>query len=182
MEMILSEIWSIIQTGQTNAILLKPKGIEAAVPITIGALEMKSILIGKQSKKLPRPLTHDLLLNLFSTLNLSLQKVELYDIKDDIYHSRLIITGGEYTNEKPFVLDCRPSDAIALNTRKRFPIYIAVSVIEQAAVPLDYFIEPPEEIPQTRHSELIEHLQHAIETEDYETAAKIRDIIKKLED
>ena len=63
-KMVVSEIWSIIRTKQGNAILLKPRNMEVAVPIFIGALEMQSILIGKEGVNLSRPLTHDLFLNM----------------------------------------------------------------------------------------------------------------------
>jgi len=195
-DMFLSEVWSIIRTKCGNAILLKPRVQELAVPIFIGALEMQSILIAYEKVKLGRPLTHDLFLDMLSHVNLTIKKVEIYEIKNDTFHARLVITGGEYTNEKPLVLDSRPSDAIALVMRKRCPIYISSNVIEQAAIPLDFFDEQIDDIngeadsasegidgnasEKVKNSALYEQLERAVEAEEYERAAELRDMIKEL--
>ena len=175
------EIWSILKTSHGNAILLKPKDMEVAVPIFIGTLEMQSILIGKEGMKLTRPHTHDLFLSMLSHVNLSIKKIEIFELKDEVFHARLIITGGEYTKEQPFVLDSRPSDALAIATRKKCPIYAAASVIEQTGVPLSFFINEFEEDPEDKHRSLREQLEQAIAEEEYEQAAEIRDLLKLLE-
>jgi len=179
--MVISEIWSILKTSHGNAVLLKPRNIEVAVPIFIGTLELQSILIGKEGMKLPRPHTHDLFLNMLSNVNLSVRRVEVYEIKDDVFHARLIITGGEYTNEKPLILESRPSDAFAIAARKKCPIFIASSIIEQTGVPLDFFISDLEEDTTDRHKSLREQLAQAVAEEEYEQAADIRDLLKMLE-
>ncbi|MDR2596302.1 MAG: bifunctional nuclease family protein, partial [Treponema sp.] len=79
--MVISEIWSIIKTNHGNAVLLKPRNMEVAVPIFIGTLEMQSILIGKEGMKLPRPHTHDLFLNMLANVNLAVRRIEVYEIK-----------------------------------------------------------------------------------------------------
>ena len=184
----MSEIWSILKTSHGNAILLKPKNMEVAVPIFIGTLEMQSILMGKEGMKLPRPHTHDLFLTMLSNVNLSVRKVEVYDIKDDVFHGRLVITGGEYTNETPLILESRPSDALAIATRKKCPIFMAASVIEQAGVPLDFFIselassDDEEAHTDSPVSNLREQLEQAVAEEEYEQAAEIRDLLRMLED
>jgi len=175
------EIWSILKTSHGNAILLKPKDTETAVPIFIGALEMQSILIGKEGMKLTRPHTHDLFLNMLSHVNLAVKRVEIFELKDDVFHARLIVTGGEYTKEKPLVLDSRPSDALAIAARKKCPIYTAVSVVEQTGVPLSFFINEFEEDPADRHRSLRDQLELAVAEEEYEQAAEIRDLLKLLE-
>jgi bifunctional DNase/RNase len=185
--MYLSEIWSIIQTNLGNAVLLKPRGMDIAIPIFIGALEAHSILIAREKVKLPRPMTHDLLLNMLNRVNLSIKRIEVNELKNDTFHARIVITGGEYSNEKPLVLDSRPSDAIALVSRARCPIYIASTVIEQAGIPLNAFIEALEESAQSppeehiKQKSLREELERAVAEEDYEQAAEIRDMLKMLE-
>ena len=179
--MVISEIWSILKTSHGNAILIKPKKMEVAVPIFIGTLEMQSILIGKEGLKLSRPHTHDLFLNMLSNVNLSVKKVEVYELSDDVFHARLVITGGEYSSEKPLLLESRPSDAFAIATRKKCPIFLASSVIEETGVPLDFFIGDLEEDTTDRHKALIEQLEQAIAEEEYEQAAEIRDLLKILE-
>lgn len=187
--MVYSEIWSILKTSHGNAILLKPKNIDVAVPIFIGTLEMQSILIGKEGMKLPRPHTHDLFLNMLANVNLSIKRVEVYDLKDDVFHSRLIITGGEYSGENPLILESRPSDAFAIAARKKSPIFIASSVIEQTGIPLDFFIselasaEDEDTLERTRskYARLREQMEQAVAEEEYEQAAEIRDLLRMLE-
>jgi bifunctional DNase/RNase len=202
-DMFLTEIWSIAQTNQGNAVLLRPHGMEIAIPIFIGQLELQSILIGKEGISLPRPLTHDLFLDMLNRLNLAIQRVELHELKDNTFHARLVITGGEYTSEKPLVLDSRPSDAFALAVRRRYPIYIAKLVVEQAGIPLDFFIEAMEEADENaaiyiptpdalqpagetdesstnKYHILLDQLNRAVAEEEYERAAEIRDLLKLM--
>jgi bifunctional DNase/RNase len=185
-DMFLAEIWSIAQTSQGNAVLLRPQGLEVAVPIFIGQLELQSILIGREGVTLPRPLTHDLFLNMLGRVNLAIKRVEVFELKDNTFHARLIITGGEYTNEKPLVLDSRPSDAFALAVRRRYPIYIAKLVVEQTGIPLDFFIEAMEEADENGETDagnyqtLLDQLNRAVADEEYERAAEIRDLLKLI--
>jgi len=179
--MYLSEIWSVLKTSHGNALLLKPKEKEIAVPIFIGTLEMQSILMGKEGVSMSRPHTHDLFLNMLANVNLAVKKVEVYELKDDVFHARLVITGGEYTKEKPLVLDSRPSDAFAIATRKKCPIYLASSIIEQTGVPLSFFINDIEEDTDDKYRSLKEQLEQAVAEEEYEQAAEIRDLLKMLE-
>jgi len=179
--MYLSEIWSVLKTSHGNALLLKPKDKDIAVPIFIGTLEMQSILLGKEGVSMSRPHTHDLFLNMLANVNLSVKKVEVYELKDDVFHARLVITGGEYTKEKPLILDSRPSDAFAIATRKKCPIYLASSIIEQTGVPLSFFINDIEEDTDDKYRSLKEQLEQAVAEEEYEQAAEIRDLLKMLE-
>jgi len=183
-EMYVSEIWSILKTSHGSAILLKPKDKEVAVPVFIGTLEMQSILIAKEGINLSRPHTHDLFINMLAHVNLTVKKVEVYALINDVFHARLIITGGEYTKEKPLVMDSRPSDAFAIAARKKCPIYLSASVIEQTGVPIDFFISELEEELQPngdRHRSLREQLEQAVAEEEYEQAAEIRDLLKMLD-
>jgi bifunctional DNase/RNase len=194
-QMFVCEIWSIVHTNQGNAILLRPKGLEIAVPIFIGTLELQSILLGKEGVTLPRPLTHDLFLDMLDHVNLTIKKVEVHELVDNTFRARLIITGGEYTNEKPLILDSRPSDAFALSVRKRYPIYIASVVVEQAGIPLDFFKEAIERGGDFNSSSnpneksdkdsgaltLMEQLEQAVAEEEYEPAAARRDYLKRLD-
>jgi len=180
-EMRISEIWSILKINHGNAVLLKPKDMDVAVPVFIGTLEMQSILIGKDGASLSRPHTHDLFLNMLSHVNLSVKKVEVFQIVNDVFHARLVVTGGEYTNEKPLILDSRPSDAFAIAARKKCPIYVASSVIEEAGVPITVFFNEFEESTDDKYRSLREQLEQAVAEEEYEQAAEIRDLLKILE-
>ena len=179
--MYISEIWSILKTSHGNAILLKPREMDVAVPIFIGTLEMQSILIGKEGMSLSRPHTHDLFLNMLSHVNLSIKKIEVYELKDDVFHARMIITGGEYTKDKPLILDSRPSDAFAISARIKCPVYMASSIIEETGVPLSFFVNDLEETSDDQYKNLKDQLEQAIAEEEYEQAAEIRDLLKILE-
>lgn len=180
--MFISEIWSIVRTRNGNAVLLKPRDMEVAVPVFVGALELQSILIGRDGVNMSRPLTHDLFLNMLTHVNLAVKKVEIHKIKNNTFHSRLVITGGEYTGENPLILDSRPSDSLAIAARKKCPIFISSTIIEQTGVPLNFFINAFEENSNDRHKALREQLEQAVAEEEYEQAAEIRDLLRKLED
>jgi bifunctional DNase/RNase len=202
-EMLSAEIWSVVQTSQGSAVLLRPGDLEIAVPIFIGQLEIQSILIGREELSLPRPLTHDLFLDMLHRLGLILERVEVHELKDNTFHARLVITGKEFSTEAPLLIDSRPSDAFALAVRKKCPILIASTVLEQAGIPLDFFLDaleeteenapagqesgwtPPREeglAPDTqKHRHLREQLNQAVAAEEYERAAEIRDMLILLD-
>jgi len=179
--MIISDIWSIVKAVNGSAVLLKPRNMEVAVPIFIGLPELQSILIAIEGVKPQRPMTHDLFINMLTHVNLSVRKAEIFELKDDVFHARLIITGGEYSKENPLVLDSRPSDAFAIAVRKKCPIFLSPSVIEQTGIPLDFFIENIEDNTDNKYKSLMEQLEQAVAEEEYEQAAEIRDLIKKLQ-
>jgi bifunctional DNase/RNase len=174
---------------------------DIVIPVFIGLLESQSILIGKEGVHLPRPLTHDLFLNLLQSQNLSLKQVEIHEIVENTFHARLVITGGMYTGEDPLILDSRPSDAFALAVRKKCPVLVSPEVVKQAGISFDLIFDTPENNNVTdfpfdsvnkysgsgnslRAKELRilqDQLNAAVVKEDYEQAAKIRDMIKEME-
>ena len=195
--MVSAEIWTIAQTREGSVVLLRPLDTNIAVPIFIGQLEIQSILIGKEGVILPRPLTHDLIINLLSSQKLNLDRVEIHDLKDSTFHARLVIRGGTYTAKNPLLLDSRPSDALGLATRCKCPIFVSPEIISETGIPTDFFIDtldqggesvrpqrkgktksPP---PESKHNRLLRQLNDAVENEEYETAAKIRDMLKEME-
>ena len=187
-EMLNAEIWTVVQTGDGNAVLLRTLQKNIAVPIFIGQLEVQSMLIGMEDLKLPRPLTHDLFLSLLESQNLVLDRAEIHDVRENIFYARLVIAGDR--NGKPLHLDCRPSDALCLATRRKCPILVSEDIIDLAGIPVDFFIEAMQEVdlprddkgpPGGKRRRLLEELAEAVEKEEYEQAAKIRDVIKAME-
>jgi bifunctional DNase/RNase len=194
MEMLEVEIWTITRTDQGNAVLLRPLGSELIVPVFIGQLEVQSILIGSGDIKTPRPLAHDLLLSLLRQTGLSLNRVEVHSLRDNTFYARLIILGGGFSEKRPLILDSRPSDAFAMAVRRRCPIYISRQVLEQTGVPADFILEGPDENGDApvspasgpmsrsdRHRELLEELNRAVDAEEYERAAELRDMLILLD-
>ncbi|MFP3090585.1 bifunctional nuclease family protein [Treponema sp. TIM-1] len=190
------EIWTIIRTDQGNAVLLRPLGSDISVPIFIGPLESQAILIGLGGMTFPRPLTHDLLLDLMHRVGLRLIRTEIYDIKENVFLARLYLDRDHPGN--PLILDSRPSDAIALALRCKCPILVSKKVVTAAGVPADIFINAPGENPAfpsearfEERSEISEkslrrlalqtELEGAVANEEYERAAKLRDALILLD-
>ncbi|MDR2759501.1 MAG: bifunctional nuclease family protein [Spirochaetaceae bacterium] len=197
-KMIEVEIWTIIRTEQGNAVLLRPLQSELSVPIFIGISESQAILIGLGGMSFPRPLTHDLLIDLIHRVGLKLIRTEVYDIKDNTFLARLHLNGGGYPPDSPLILDSRPSDAIALALRCKCPIFVAQKVVTIAGVPVDIFINAPGENPafpsegkfeersessekNLRRLALQTELEGAVANEEYERAAKLRDALILLD-
>jgi bifunctional DNase/RNase len=160
-DMFISDIWSIVKMRHGNAVLIKPRDMDIVIPIFIGTLEMQSILFAREGMSLPRPMTHDLFLNMLNHVNLSIKRVEVFELKDDTFYARLVITGGEYSNDKPLIMDSRPSDAFAVAVRKKCPIFVASTVIEQAGIPIDFFMDTFEEDADDKNRSLLEQLEQA---------------------
>jgi bifunctional DNase/RNase len=189
-DMIEAEIWTITQTEQGNAVMLRPFGEELVIPIFIGPLEAQSILIGFDHILTDRPLTHDLFLKLMEQTGFSLLRVEVSDLKDNIFYSRVCFSGPNHPVHAPLILDARPSDALALAVRTGCSILTSRKVLDQAGIMpgvISGFEEidfpgpevsdknPGEEVVEASFRSLRQELERAVAAEDYEHAAKIRD-------
>ena len=175
-------------TGGAYAILLKENNGSRRLPIIIGAFEAQAIALEIEGIKPPRPLTHDLMKNIIDNLGGTIIEVIIDELRENTFYAKIIIEVSALTNE----IDARPSDAIALAVRAQAPIYVAEAVMDTAA-----FI-PSEEsekegiheaglgddpIPATKEAKIAalqDKLREALDKEEYERAAKIRDDIKKL--
>ncbi len=185
-----AEIWSIARIGQDNAVLIRPVGTQLAVPIYIDQSQTQSILIGLGNVPLPRPLTHDLLISTLKKIGAKIQRVEITSLKDGTYFAQLIL---EHNGEN-IIVDSRPSDSIALAVRTKCPIFIAEEVVQEAANEISEITGETvqasstmrENLEQTYPDDVSERemleskLKMAIDGEDYEQAALLRDKIKDL--
>jgi bifunctional DNase/RNase len=184
------EIWTIVQTAQGKAVLLRPLGSDISVPIFIGSQECQPILIALSGVSFPRPLTHDLLLTLIHQLRIELTRAEIYDIKDNTVLARLYFEGNGYAQDNPLILDSRPSDALALALRCNCPVFVSGKVAADVGVPADVFINAIGKDPEAdfmEESEISEknlhrlalraELEAAVANEEYERAAEIRDAL-----
>jgi bifunctional DNase/RNase len=176
-------------TGGAYAILLREIGAARRLPIIIGAFEAQAIALEIEGIKPPRPLTHDLLKHMIDNLGATIIEIIIDELRENTFFAKIVLEVSGLTNE----IDARPSDAIALAVRARSPIYVAESVMEAAAfIPSEEAegeekqTELPaeqENVPKTKEAQLAalqDKLRKAIETEEYERAAKIRDDIQKL--
>jgi len=174
-------------TGGAYAILLKEMDGNRRLPIIIGAFEAQAIALEIEGIKPPRPLTHDLLKITIDNLGASIIEVIVDELKENTFYAKIIMEVSALTNE----IDARPSDAIALAVRAQCPIYVAESVMESAAfIPSEETDKErahehlSEEVPprskEAKLAALQDKLREALDSEEYERAAKIRDDIKKL--
>jgi bifunctional DNase/RNase len=112
---------------QTPAVVLKEENGERFLPIWIGINEANAIMMELESIKFERPLTHDLIKNIFSTLGIKLKKIEVSDLKHSTYYATLYIEH----NGKEYEIDSRPSDAIAIALRLGADIYVDEIVFDK---------------------------------------------------
>jgi uncharacterized protein len=197
-----AEVWTVAKAEQGNAVLVRPIGLDVAVPIFIAPLEAQSILIGLGSVKMPRPLTHDLFITVLESLESSVNRVEITSLKDTTYYAKLILesSGAE------IAVDARPSDCLALAVRVKCPIYIDETIVDEAGISVKMVEEKNRELkqpgasepaaeeeapaemptapavaPETEMTSLKKLLDTAIDEENYEEAARLRDRMREIE-
>lgn len=113
---------------QVPVLVLKDKEEKSVLPIWIGAMEAMAISLALNGVKLPRPMTHDLLLSTISTLEAKVMAVNVISLKDGTYYAEVEVDQGGVRKR----IDCRPSDGIALALRAEAPISVEEDVLMQA--------------------------------------------------
>ncbi|WP_242927177.1 bifunctional nuclease family protein [Pontibacter vulgaris] len=180
------------QTG-SFALVLGERDGNRRLPIIIGMFEAQSIAIQIEKINPNRPLTHDLFKTFAEQVNVSITEILISDLKEGVFYSKIMCTDGD----REFELDARPSDAIAIGLRFGVPIYTVESVLSEAGIILSDLEDEDEEseemavkstptvtsskesLSQTSVDDLNKMLNEALEKEDYERAAKIRDELNK---
>ncbi|KAA9345756.1 bifunctional nuclease family protein [Adhaeribacter soli] len=178
------------------ALVLGEKDGNRRLPIIIGMFEAQSIAIQIEKINPNRPLTHDLFKSFAEQVGVVVQEVMISDLKEGVFYSKIVCTDGV----KQFDLDARPSDAIAIGLRFNVPIYTVESVLSEAGIILSDLEDEDEEtgeestetkaeskpasskkekINEVSVEDLNKMLTDALEKEDYERAAKIRDELNK---
>jgi bifunctional DNase/RNase len=109
-------------------VILKEIDGERTLPIWIGILEAQAIASELDGIKFSRPMTHDLLKNIFELLDVRVDRIEVCDLKNNTYYALIHVIHKE--NE--VAIDARPSDALALSLRVDAPIFVADNVIERS--------------------------------------------------
>jgi bifunctional DNase/RNase len=109
-------------------IILRDRDGVRVLPIWVGVFEANAIALQIENIATPRPMTHDLLRNVFRDLNADVQRVVISDLKDNTFYALIYVDrGGEVV-----AIDARPSDAIALALRTQAPIFVEEYVIDNA--------------------------------------------------
>lgn len=134
-----------IENGVYAVILQEVHGTRR-VPIIIGFPEAQSIECKLQEIATPRPLTHDLMVNLMSTFGISLREVEIYRLPSGVFAAELVL----YCNGERRIVDSRSSDAIALAIRVGAPIYTSVQVLDEVGFEPDETTRHRSERPTSR--------------------------------
>jgi bifunctional DNase/RNase len=107
--------------SKTPVMILKPLNDKKIIPIWIGGFEANAITMELENIAPPRPMTHDLVKNLFFHLGAEVEKVVVTDIVENTYFAELYVRHEEDT----MVIDCRPSDAVAIALKNKSKIYIS---------------------------------------------------------
>jgi len=196
--------YSQTQNGAYALILNEVEG-ERKLPIVIGAFEAQSIAIALEKEiKPPRPLTHDLFKNFAERFDIVVKQVIIHKLVDGVFYSSIICERDKIEE----IIDARTSDAIALALRFSAPIFTYKNILDKAGIflktnpqegenenqDLDDILSAPETFgmeddtndtsnayAKLSLSELHEQLESAVQNEDYEKAANIRDEISKRE-
>jgi len=116
-----------------RVIILKEKDANRYLPIWIGPSEADSIAVRLQDMSVPRPLTHDLLCNLVTSLGGVIESISVTDLQKDTFIASITLR----VNEETIDVDCRPSDALAIAVRSQVAIFVEESVLAKASVILD---------------------------------------------
>ncbi|WP_455585815.1 bifunctional nuclease domain-containing protein [Bacteroides sp.] len=154
------------------------------LPIIIGPAEAQATALCLKGVKAPRPLTHDLFYTCLNVLGTKILRVLIYKAKEGVFYSYIYLQ----KEEEIIRIDSRTSDAIALAVRSNCPIYIYESILEKEYLRLDDPENPTEEDDEeeeeetgdsTNVSSLEEALNRAIQEENYELAARLRDEINR---
>lgn len=188
--------YSQTQSGAYALVLSEEEG-NRTLPIVIGAFEAQSIAIALEKEiKPPRPLTHDLFKSFADRFQIKIKQVIIHKLVDGVFYSSLICERDKIEE----IIDTRTSDAIALATRFNAPIYTYENILDKAGIYLkmkdelspgkeddlgiEKLIKDPDPVKKPTFSkvtlkQLNEKLEKAVQDEDYELAAKIRDEINK---
>jgi bifunctional DNase/RNase len=171
------------------AVVLGERRGKRRLPIVIGSFEAQAIAVALERMVPNRPLTHDLFKNAFDTFEIQLKEVIISNLLDGIFYARLVCM----KNGELFEIDSRTSDAIAMAVRFECPIFTYDFILEAAGV----ILEEQDgggfsAVPAASHLDenaieiwpldaLRGRLQEALDSEEYEMAAKIRDEMKRRE-
>jgi bifunctional DNase/RNase len=181
-----------VTQSHSFAVVLGEVGGTRRLPIVIGGFEAQAIAVALDNMKPSRPLTHDLLKTICDTFEVKLEYIYISKLLDGVFYSNLVCRKGE----EYFEIDSRTSDALALAVRFDCPIYVEESIILEAGVEADPNDEAgatseeaeisgltspptPASYNEMSVSDLQQQLQQAIDGEDYEKAARIRDELNK---
>ena len=120
-------------SSRSPIVLLRDASSRRQLPIYIGQDHAKAIINALEKQAPPRPLTHDLLVNIIEEWDMTLERIVIHSLQDNTFYAILTLRQGEAKRE----IDARPSDAIAVALRTGSPIWVMEEVIADASLPVD---------------------------------------------
>ena len=117
--------------SQKPIILLKEEGGNRYLPIWIGPFEASAIALEMSHIRTPRPMTHDLIINIFRNLKIKIDNIEISDLKDNTFYAIINIINQENNLVR---VDSRPSDAIATAVRSKCDIFVEEKVLDRGGL------------------------------------------------
>lgn len=185
------EIKWIVEDEQSNGYILQLVELNSdqgrILPVVIGAPEAHAIALELQGIKPFRPFTHDLAVQFLEALDTDVKKVVITELNKNTFFASIHLASNSMGDQ---TIDSRPSDAIAIAIRVGAPIFVSEDVMTKAALEVDSssgnYVKPgsppvvEDATSPSRLDKLEKDLQKAIESENYEMAAKLRDQINAL--
>lgn len=147
--------------SQHRVVILKEKDSDRFLSIWIGPYEAEAITVSLQELEVARPLTHDLLRSLVSSLGAEVKQVNITELKEDVFYAKIILS----VNGNELEIDSRPSDALALAVRVHVPIFIDETVMEEAASEPDAEVGVGD-VPDEEGQERLEVFKDFVDTLD----------------
>ncbi|MGF1497450.1 MAG: bifunctional nuclease family protein [Elainellaceae cyanobacterium] len=114
-------------------VLLQDTADRRRLPIFIGQDQARAIINALENQTPPRPLTHDLMVNVFEEWGIEVERIVIHSLQDNTFYATLTLRQGDSRKE----VDSRPSDAIAVALRTDSPIWVMEEVIADASIPVD---------------------------------------------
>jgi bifunctional DNase/RNase len=119
--------------SRSPIILLKDASDRRALPIYISQEQAKAIINALEKQTPPRPFTHDLIVNIFDSCDIKVDRITIDSLQDNTFYASIVIDHNGQLKE----IDARPSDAIAVAIRTKAPIWVIEEVIADASIPVD---------------------------------------------
>ena len=176
---------SLAQTQNYAVVLGEQDGVRR-LPIVIGGFEAQAIAVAMEGMNPSRPMTHDLFRNTLLQFEIEVKEIIISDLRDGIFYANIVCL----KDKEEIEIDSRTSDALAIAVRFNCPIFTYDFILEQAGIVLEeeaeqevqkakqrrQGVQPKERgLKDLDEDELEQALEQALEEEDYEKAAKIRD-------
>lgn len=176
-----AQIWTIAQAEEHNTVFIRPEGSNIVLPVYVSENDIQTILVELTHILAPRPNVHELVLAAIEALHGTLERVEIYGIRNGTYLCRIILC----QNGKEVRLESRPSDILCLAARVECSVFIDDEILAGNGIPVERIIgkkDLPDGIqePPTVAGFLQKELQGALEREEYERAVVLRDRLSEI--